>query len=312
MKGRRRVAIAVLAVLCAAVVAAAASAATPNLTGSWTSPTSPSSPPWMLHASADRSTLDGTWTGGGGHSALMGSFHATLNGSGTAYVGTFHITEAGNFATGPISFAILSPHKISITIQSTSCGACSHAPSTFTLVRHGQQQTIHASFHGYANDVKVYAPLVGPWQLGVSHFNGTVTITPIGAAGATSITGTITDTFAPLYSRYPATSMSLQVTGYSYEKTAAATKLVLAVQILTTSGTGARCVTGDKGTLTLQESAVKLSNGQRSDLIAMEWGPVRCPQYEQGWKNADGGPKTSPPYGGPPSGGQWAIVRITP
>ena len=147
MKGRRRAAIAVLVALCAAVVAAAASAATPNLTGSWTSPTSPSSPPW-LHASADRSTLDGTWTGGGGHSALMGSFHPTLSGAGTAYAGTFHITETSNIASGPISFTILSPNKISITIQSTSCGVCSHGPSTFTLVRHGQQQTIRASFHG--------------------------------------------------------------------------------------------------------------------------------------------------------------------
>ena len=55
-----------------------------------------------------------------------------------------------------------------------------------------------------------------------------------------------------MYPRYPATSMSLQVTGYTYEKTAAATKRVVAVQILTTGGTGARCVTGDKGTLTLQ------------------------------------------------------------
>jgi hypothetical protein len=290
----------------ASLVSAGAIAAAPNLTGSWINPASPSSPPWILKASSDLSTLTGTWTGSGGHAALMGSFTTTVNGTGTAYAGTFHITELSNVVNGAITFSIVTPDKITVNIQATG-----GQPSTFTLTRPASHRaTIRASFQGYANDVQVVAPLVGPYQLGISHFNGNITITPR-SGGGTSITGMISDSNQPLLSRYPANSMTAQVTGYTYYKAphGTYTKLTLAIQILDTNG--ARCATGDQGTLTLLQSAHKLSNGQRSDAIAMAWGS-RCPQFVQGWINANGGAKTSPSFGGPPNGGQWAVVKITP
>jgi hypothetical protein len=288
------------------LVSAGALAAAPNLTGSWINRASPSSPPWILRASSDLSTLTGTWTGSGAHSALKGSFSTSVDSTGTAYAGTFHVTELGNVVNGTIRFSIVTPHKITVSIQPNG-----GASSAFTLIRSASHRaTIHASFQGYANDVKVVPPLVGPYQLGVSHFNGNLTITPLGAGG-TRITGTISDSNQPLFSRYPANSMTAQVIGYTYYKAphGAYTKLTLAIQILDTNG--ARCASGDQGTLTLLQSAQKLSNDQRSDAIGMAWGS-RCPQFVQGWINADGGAKTSPGFGGPPNGGQWAIVKITP
>ena len=54
------------------------------------------------------------------------------------------------------------------------------------------------------------------------------------------------------------------------------------------------------------------SNGKPSDYVVMgKWTASRCPTFVQGWTNADGGARTSPTFGGPPNGGQWAVVRIT-
>lgn len=303
-------AVLVAALGAASLVTAGAIAAAPNLTGSWINPASPSAPPWILRASSDLSTLTGTWTGSGAHSALMGSFTTSVNSTGTAYAGTFHITEASNVVDGTITFSIVTPNRITVSIRANP-GQHSGPPSTFALTRSASHRaTIHASFQGYANDVKVVPPLVGPYQLGVSHFNGNITITPQGG-GVSRITGMISDSNQPLFSRYPANSMTAQVIGYTYYKAphGAYTKLTLAIQILDTNG--ARCARGDQGTLTLLQSAHRLSNGQRSDAIGMAWG-ARCPQFVQGWINANGGAKTSPGFGGPPNGGQWAIVKITP
>lgn len=312
LRGRAAAVTAVLiaALAAASPISAGAMAAVPNLTGSWINPASPSSPPWILKASSGLSTLTGTWTGSGAHSALMGSFTTNVNSTGTAYAGTFHVTELSNVVDGTITFTIVTPNQITVSTQPNP-GQNSGGPSTFTLTRAASHSpTIHASFQGHANDVKVVPPLVGPYQLGVSRFRGNITITPQGG-GASTITGTITDSNQPRFPQYPANSMTAQVIGYTYHKAphGAYTKLTLTIQILDTNG--ARCATGDQGTLTLLQSAHKLSNGQRSDAIGMAWGG-RCPQFEQGWINANGGAKTSPSFGGPPNGGQWAIVKISP
>ena len=67
--------------------------------------------------------------------------------------------------------------------------------------------TIAFSFHGYANNVKVVAPLVGPYQLGVARIRGSGTL----GGGAS---GTAIDFGTPLYPRYKPASMRAEVIGY--------------------------------------------------------------------------------------------------
>jgi hypothetical protein len=155
-----------------------------------------------------------------------------------------------------------------------------------------QAATITFSFQTYVHNVRVVAPLVGPWQLGTARLHGS------GKLGGGGLRGSIVDFTDPLYSRYPPASMRAKVIGYSFVTGA-------------TNG-GPRCEPGVRGVVTLYDSAAKLSNGERSDYVVMgHWTAARCPTFVQGWTNEDGGPRTSPARGGPPSGGQWAVVRIT-
>ncbi len=117
-----------------------------------------------------------------------------------------------------------------------------------------------------------------------------------------------------MLSRYQPASLRAQVIGYSWSQGAhnAWTKVTLTVEVTSATNGGPRCVPGVRGVVTLYDSAAKLSNGQRSDYVTMgRWTGARCPTFVQGWTNEDGGPRTSPARGGPPSGGQWAVVRIT-
>jgi hypothetical protein len=185
---------------------------------------------------------------------------------------------------------------VAIGVALLTAGAVA-APSSFT---------IRFSFRGYANSVKVLPPLVGPYQLGIARIHGS------GTLGSSSFQSAIDDSNQPHDSRYPSSSMHAKVVAYRYHRAAHAASTTLELTIQITRTDAARCAAGDRGTLTLYESGKKLSNGQRSDHIVMgHWG-ARCPAFVQGWTNDDGGARTSPRYGGPPHGGQWAIVTISP
>lgn len=169
-----------------------------------------------------------------------------------------------------------------------------------------QGSTIQFSFQGYANDVKVVEPLVGPWQLGFARIHGS------GTLSSGDFQSGIDDSFHPHQARYRPNSMHAQVVGYSYERAAHGVSRTLKLTIRIARTDAPRCEAGDEGTLTLYESARRLSNGQPSDYIVMGGWGGRCPEYVQGWTNHDGGARTSPHHGGPPHGGQWAIVHISP
>jgi len=159
------------------------------------------------------------------------------------------------------------------------------------------------SYRAYANDVKVVSPLVGEFQLGKSHSHGS----------GSGTSGTVTTTFTPKnQAKYGGPySFTADVNGYRYQQAAhnGAQTLQLAVTITRTNAP--RCTAGDTGTLTLVDSADKLSNGERADRASYRWRHGRCPGFVQGWDNSDGGEKTSPHHGGPPHGGNWAVVHIT-
>jgi len=161
------------------------------------------------------------------------------------------------------------------------------------------------SFHTYANDVRVVPPLVGPWQLGFSHFIGS------GTLGST-FSSSLYNTFAPHSLRYPFVHLSAVVVGYSYYSAPNGSYKTLDMTIQVTDSNAKFCTRGDRGTLKLLQTTQRLKNGALGDAVGLSWPSGRCPTFYQGWINSDGGAKTSPPTGGPPSGGQWAIVNISP
>jgi hypothetical protein len=149
----------------------------------------------------------------------------------------------------------------------------------------------------------VVPPLVGPWQLGRAQISGYGTLGH-GFYGRYSVNNN------PLYEQYQPTAMQAQVTGYSYSAAPHKTSQTLRMTISVTVANAPNCSVGDTATLTLYESAKKLSNHQSSDYITVTNWNGRCPEFFQGWSNQNGGARTSPSYGGPPHGGQWAIVKI--
>jgi hypothetical protein len=161
------------------------------------------------------------------------------------------------------------------------------------------------SFRGYANNVKAVPPLVGDFQLGKARIHGS------GLLGA-SASGTIVAEGEPKFSRYPPSSMRAQVIGYKARFGAhdSFTKITLIVEIISATNEGKDCTPGVRGKIKLLDTKSKLDNGESADHIVMgDWTGDRCPGLVQGWTNDDGGERTSPQYGGPPKGGQWAVVR---
>ena len=164
------------------------------------------------------------------------------------------------------------------------------------------------SLRGYANNVRVVPPLVGEFQLGKAHIRGSGTLAP-----GSGMSGTIRVDTEPKHSRYEPASLRAKVVGYRYSATAhgVTKRAELVIEVLSARNGGPDCVAGVRGSLELVDSALKLDNGHRRDRIIMgDWAGDRCPTFVMGWTNNDGGRRTSPRHGGPPDGGQWAVVRI--
>jgi hypothetical protein len=170
--------------------------------------------------------------------------------------------------------------------------------------------TIHFSFKTYANNVRVVAPLVGKWQLGKAWAHGS------GSMDGDHIVGSFVVLTDPLFSQYPAAQLRAEVIGYRYFQSAHNTfrKLTMTVQVTSATNGGENCVSGVRGVLALKDSKIPLSsNGEPSDYVTLNhWTGSDCPTFVMGWTNADGGRRTSPARGGPPHGGQWAVVDISP
>lgn len=169
----------------------------------------------------------------------------------------------------------------------------------------GHSATIAFSFQGYANNVRVRPPLVGKWQLGVARIRGSGTLSP-------GIVGAIVDTDDPLLSQYEPRWLRARVVSYRYKGGAhgAFRKLVLTVEITRSSHPDDECAPGLTGTLTLYDTPATLDNGKRADYITLGRWSGKCNTHVHGWTNEDGGARTSPSFGGPPNGGQRAVVSV--
>lgn len=163
------------------------------------------------------------------------------------------------------------------------------------------------SFNGYANNVRVRPPLVGRWQLGIARIRGSGRL---GGAGGTD--GAFVDTDNPHDARYDDRWLRARVIGYSYYQAphAAFTKVTLNVEITRSSHPGDECAPGLRGVLVLYDTQEKLENGKPGDYVTLGRWNGKCNTHVHGWTNADGGARTDPPHGGPPDGGQRAIVHV--
>lgn len=169
------------------------------------------------------------------------------------------------------------------------------------------------SFRTYANNVRVVAPLVGPWQLGIARAHGAGDFKVcdgkfVGNPGSISIT------FNPHGPKYADRSVKAKVIGFNSTIGAHQTYEQLTLKVQVTGSSHAdegHCPLGLQGTITLYDSDEKLGNGKNSDHVVVNKWFGKCPTFYMGWTNEDGGARTDPPDGGPPGGGQWAIVALT-
>ncbi len=176
----------------------------------------------------------------------------------------------------------------------------------------GEGKTYTFSFRTYANNVRVVKPLVGAWQLGVARATGSGKFEAhdgqlVGNPGTVRI---VSD---PLLSRYPTRTMTAKVIGFSYSSTPhpAAELLSLKIQVTASSHPEIDCAPGTIGWVKLRDTDARLSNGKNGDYVTVGDWKSKCPSFVMGWTNADGGPRTAPQSGGPPDGGQWAIVSVS-
>ena len=89
--------------------------------------------------------------------------------------------------------------------------------------------------------------------------------------------------------------MSAVVVGYSYYGAPGGAYKTLDMTIEVTATNAKFCARGDRGTLKLLQTTQRLKNGALGDAVGLSWPAGRCPTFYQGWINADGGAKTSPP-----------------
>ncbi len=293
-RGRATVIFGVIAVFVALLSAPTTRAAASgcHLQGDWQQTTAGQSSVWHISSSGQA-----TETG-------LGSAHgtATLVGnvltirsfpSDPTFDGVFKWTLGPDCrGTGTLTFT--NSPRAGQTLSSTVIGP----PPTVSTDKFG------VNFSAYAKNVKVLPPLIGAWQLGIAQISGSATITPRGT------TGSFTIHFRPLPPKYPNEFHLLYATlgEGSVVRTAGGTKATFTVMAIRAA---APCVKGSTATLTVFHTQNRLSNKQYGDYVTLgAWSSPTCVTWVMGWTNENGGARTQPSYGGPPSGGQWAHVEI--
>lgn len=178
-------------------------------------------------------------------------------------------------------------------------------PSAATQARSGgalPDGPIEFRFSAHANNVRVLPPLVGEWQLGVSRLSGR------GEIRDGAVTGTFTDTDDLTRGTR---SLTATIEDGTFVEVGGTRRLTLTVRITRSSHPADECAPGLTGLLELQDSPDPLpGNGQPNDFVRLTGWSGDCRTHVHGWNNEDPGPRTNPPTGGPPSGGQWADVEI--
>ncbi len=169
------------------------------------------------------------------------------------------------------------------------------------------------SFQGYADNIRVVSPLVGVWQLGIARIHGSGRIATANGS-LVGNPGSFTVSFNPLLAKYLPGSLTAKVIGYlGHTAPAGQTMdnyLDLKVQVTqSTYASRGQCPIGSIGHLILEGTNAVLSNGKPAGYITLGSWSASC-SFVMGFFNTDGGARTNPPFGGPPNGGEWAVVSV--
>ena len=161
---------------------------------------------------------------------------------------------------------------------------------------------VRFSYVGFSNDAVPVT--LRRFQLGVVRVQGSGGLTRdrIATSGSAHRSSIDQRRFGYGFSRFQAAILA----GALIRNTAATRILRLQAQIVSSNNTRA-CRVGTRGTITLVDSSVRLSNGQTADRWESLWASG-CPGGNQGTHNR-GSPNAVPPRGGR-GGGQFADVRI--
>ncbi len=160
---------------------------------------------------------------------------------------------------------------------------------------------IKFQFSTHANNVKVLPPLVADYQLGVCRLTGS------GVIKDGKVTGTL-DCVDQL--RRATYSLKAKIVDGSYSEIGLARILSLTVEITGSSHPTDEAAPGVTGTLTLRDSPALLANGKPDDSVGLGSWIGAGKTHIHGYNNENPGPRTYPPTGGLPNGGQWADVDI--
>ncbi len=265
-------------------------------------------------ASSAARPLGGTWEGAwntnyGVMTLLQTGNHVT--GTYTYSGGSIDGTAAGNTLTGTWDQKGSGTHgKFVFTLSADGnswTGLWGYNDETPTRTNwngtRAQPAAVKWTVRAYANNVKVLPPLVGKWQLGMFHLRGSGIVNGDGTASGTL--SDVDDLTSPPNTLFA----NVKVLAGKVSKSGGATTVTLTVQIVGADHIHGECQDGLKGTVVLIDNPAKLSNGQNADSFTETWSG-NC-GHVHGGNNSDPGPRTSPPTGGPPSGGQWVIVTTS-
>lgn len=245
-----------------------------------------------------------TWTiaaDGQAHETGLGSAH------GTAKL-VDDILTITSFPSDP-SFNGVYRWKLGADCSGTGTLTFTNAPragqSLPSTVKGAPPTPTRWSVRAYANNVRVVAPLIGAYQLGKFTLSGSGAIAANGA-----VTGTLSDVDR---NTQPAVTLfvKMKVVAGTLSTSGPATTLTLTVEVTSSDRAKGECPVGQTGTVVLTDNPALLPNGQNSDFFTEKWSSAAFCGHVHGTDNRPGGARTSPPAGGPPSGGQWAIVHIT-
>lgn len=170
---------------------------------------------------------------------------------------------------------------------------------------------------GYGNPQRPFPGYVGPFQLGPVRISGSGEIRE--SDGAVLSGGLINHTDDLRMDQYPNHVTTWQVVrGLGVQRAGARTVVRLQVRVVTSNYPNI-CPVGTLGVLTLIDDKTRLGNGQTSDSIGTEMPnpPSLAPDQGAACRTHNHGMSnttvdwTDPPAGGPPSGGNWAVVNLT-
>ncbi|MEZ5727106.1 MAG: PAN domain-containing protein [Burkholderiaceae bacterium] len=179
-------------------------------------------------------------------------------------------------------------------------------------------KTFSFDFSAYGNPQRPFPGYQGPWQLGPVTVRGAGVVRASDGAlvGGGQVSISVDTPRGGQYTRHRVTAQVLRMT--RIQNIGGGVEADLQVRV-TSSRYGQICPVGTLGVVTLIANKARLPNGQTSDGLRTQFpspfsrapdGQAACRTHVHGFNNVDV-PYTDPPRGGPPSGGNRAVVNLS-